>query len=162
MRQAFSLLELLLAIALGGVMAIYASLYLNTTTISRENIKLELQSHFNIITTTILQCKDLSNSMPIQDDGSLADNTLLNLLECDTSTPFPLDGGKSGFIPKPLLNFTAYTASENGSEFYFSTSTEIDSINDEALQELESGYSTNQYELTYDATTAYLKFYLSR
>ncbi len=162
MRQAFSLLELLIAIALSGVMAVFGSFYLDTLTISKENIKLELESHFNIITANILQCKDLTNSMPIQSNGSLASDTLLNTLECNTTTPYILDGGRSGFIPPPLLNFTEYRATQDASEFYFSTTTTINSINDEALQELITNYSSNQYELTSDATTTILKFYLSR
>jgi len=162
MRQAFSLLELLLAIALSGVMAMLTVFYLDTDNISKENIELELQSHFNIITPTILQCKDLTNIMPIQSNGSLASDTLLNTLECNTSTPYLIDGGKGAFIPKPLVLFSDYTATQNASEFYFSTSTELNSVSDDALQELVSDYSANQYELTSDATTTTLKFYLSR
>ncbi len=162
MRKAFSLLELFVAITLAGVMALFAFNYLNTKTLSKENIKLELQSHFNIITATILQCKEYSNIMPIQSDGSEASNTLLNTLDCNTTTPYSLDGGKGSFIPPPLNNFTAYTATQNISEFYFSTTTTINSYNDEVLQELLSRYSINQYELTSDATTTTLKFYLSR
>ena len=143
-------------------MVILSFSYLNVSTLSKQNIKTELQSHFNIITATILQCKELSNAMPIQNDGSLASATLLNTLECNTSTPYLLDGGKGSFIPKPVNTFTAYTATQNASEFYFSTTTTINSYSDEVLQELQSNYSANQYELTYDASTAYLRFYLSR
>jgi len=162
MRKAFSLIELLIVITLSGVMAILAFNYLNMETISKENIKLELQSHFNIITATILQCKEYSNIMPIQSNGSEASDTLLNTLDCNTSTPYSLDGGKGSFIPPPLNNFTAYTATQNASEFYFSTTTGINSYNDEVLQELQNSYSTSQYELTSNATTTTLKFYLSR
>ncbi len=143
-------------------MALFAFNYLNTKTLSKENIKLELQSHFNIITATILQCKEYSNIMPIQSDGSEASNTLLNTLDCNTTTPYSLDGGKGSFIPLPLNDFTDYRATQNANEFYFSTTTTINSYNDEVLQELTSRYSTNQYELSSDATTTTLKFYLSR
>ncbi len=162
MRQAFSLLELFLAIALSGVMAFFVSNYLNLDTLSKENIKTRLRSHFNIITATIFQCKELSNTMPLQSDSALANNTRLDILECNTSTPYPLDGTHGGFIPSALEGFSAYTATEDGSAFYFSTTTEIGSRDDEALQELEGDFSTNQYELIYDATTATLNFYLSR
>ena len=162
MRKAFSLLELLIVITLSGVMAILAFNYLDMETISKENIKLELQSHFNIITATVLQCKEYSNIMPIQSDGSEASDTLLNTLECNTTTPYSLDGGKGSFIPPPLNDFTAYTATQNLNEFYFTTTTSINSYNDEVLQELQNTYSSNQYELVSDATTTTLKFYLSR
>ena len=143
-------------------MALFAFNYLNTKTLSKENIKLELQSHFNIITATILQCKEYSNIMPIQSDGSEASNTLLNTLDCNTTTPYSLDGGKGSFIPLPLNDFTDYTATQNASEFYFSTTTSINSYSDEVLQDLQNTYSSNQYELTSNATTTTLKFYLSR
>jgi type II secretory pathway pseudopilin PulG len=163
MRQAFSLLEIFIAIALSGVMAYTASFfYLDTASISKQNIKTQLQSHFNVITSVILQCKEYSNVFPIQSDGSLANNTILDTLECNTSTPYLLNGGKGSFIPPSLENFTTYRATQTASEFYFSTTTAIDSINDEVLKELNSTFSTNQYVLTHDATTAYLKFYLSR
>lgn len=100
--------------------------------------------------------------MPIQSNGSLANNTLLNTLDCNTSTPYPLDGGKGTFIPPPLNNFTDYTATQNGSEFYITTTTAINSRNDDVLKDLNSTYSAQQYVLTYDTSTAYLNFYISR
>jgi hypothetical protein len=163
MRQAFSLLEIFIAIALSGVMAYTASFfYLDTASISKQNIKTQLQSHFNIITSVILQCKEYSNVFPIQSDGSLANNTILDILECNTSTPYPLNGGKGSFIPPPLNNFSAYRATQSGSEFYFSTTTALGSTNHDVLQELNGTYSSSQYILTNDATTLSLKFYLSR
>ena len=162
MRSAFSLLELLIVITLSGVMAILAFNYRDMQTISQENIKLELQSHFNIITATILQCKEYSGIMPIQSNGSEASGTLLNTLDCNTTTPYALDGGKGSFIPLPLNNFTDYTATQTGSEFYFSTTTPINSYNATVLQELQATYSLKQYELISNATTTTLKFYLSR
>lgn len=162
MKKAFSVIELAVVITLMGVMAILSVNYLNVNTLSKENTKTQLKSHINLITASILQCKDLSNAMPIQNDGSLANATLLNVLECNTSTPYLLDGGKGSFIPAPLQGFTSYSASQSGSEFYFSTSTPVNSANAEVLKELEDDYSTNQYELTDDATTSSMKFYLSR
>ncbi|MCK4974162.1 MAG: prepilin-type N-terminal cleavage/methylation domain-containing protein, partial [Sulfurimonas sp.] len=61
MKKAFSLLELIIAIALAGVIAVLSTNFINFSTISKINIKSELQSHFNIISATILQCKELSN-----------------------------------------------------------------------------------------------------
>jgi len=162
MRQAFSLLEIFIAIALSGVMAYTASFFLDTKSISKQNIKTQLQSQFNIITSVILQCKEYSNIFPLQSNGSLASSTLLNTLECNTTTPYLLDGGKGSFIPPPLDNFTDYTATQTGTEFYFSTTTPINSVNDEVLIDLNSTYSPNQYSLTYNATTAFINFYLSR
>ena len=100
--------------------------------------------------------------MPVENNTTLANGILVSALECNTTTPYQLDGGKGVFIPPAITGFTDYNATESGTEFYFSTTTTIDSTNDEVLQDLNSSYSTNQYELTYDATTATLKFYLSR
>lgn len=161
-RKAFSLIELLVVITLIGVMAALSFSYLNISTISKQNIKSEFQSHINIITATILQCKDLSGSMPTQVGEVPANNTLLNTLICNTSPTYSLDGGHGSFIPKPLSNFTTYTATQMGDIFYFTTSTPLNSPNYEVLQELQNSYSTNQYELTNDGTTATLNFYLSR
>lgn len=159
-KKAFSVIELAVVITLMGVMAILSVNYLNVNTLSKENTKTQLKSHINLITASILQCKDLSNAMPIQNDGSLANATLLSILECNTSTPYSLDADKGSFIPIPIKGFTPYSATQNGSEFYFSTSTPVNSTNDEVLKELQDDYSTRQYE--YDATTASMKFYLSR
>ena len=162
MRRAFSLLESLAAVALTGAIALFSMTYINTKYVSQESIKLELQAHINLITSTILQCKEYSQIMPVQSDGSLASDTLLDSLECNTTTPYPLDGGKGSFIPSALSQFTPYKATQNGDEFYFSTSTKVDSYQYEALQELNSTYSTQQYELDVNSTDASLKFYLSR
>ena len=162
MRQAFSLLEIFIAIALAGVMAYTTSFFLDTTTISKQNIKTQIQSHLNIITSVILQCKEYSNAFPVQSDGSLASSTLLSTLECNTTTPYALDGGKGSFIPPALDNFTDYTATQNGSEFYFSTTTPTNSINYDVLLELDTAYSPNQYDLNTTTATTILNFYLSR
>lgn len=162
MTKAFSLLELFVVIILSGVMAIFALSYINPSSISKQSIKTELQSHLNSISATILQCKELSNRMPIQTNGSYASGTLLDTLECNTTTPYALDGGKGSFIPPPPSGFTDYTATQNSSVFFVSTTAAIDSINDEVLQELNSSYSTKQYELDYNTTTVSMKFYLSR
>ncbi len=143
-------------------MAILSFSYLNVTTLSKQNIKTEFQSHLNIITATILQCKDLSNSMPTQAGEVAANGTLLNTLTCNTSPAYQLDGGHGSFIPPPLLNFTAYKATQVGEIFYFTTTTPLASASYEVLQDLQSSYSANQYELTNNGTTATLNFYLSR
>lgn len=162
MRKAFSLFELFIVISLSGVMAILSFNYMNATTLTIESIKTQLDSHINLITASIFQCKEYSNTLPINTDGSYANNSLLSSLECNTTTPYALDGGKGSFIPSPINGFSKYRATQNATEFYFSTDVLIDSTNDKALQELNSTYSPNQYELTYDETKAYLKFYILR
>ena len=162
MRKAFSLLELLLVVALAGAMAIFSFSIMDTKSLSKDVIKTQFQSHLMVISSAIFQCKELSDAMPIDANGSLASASVLNTLECNTSTPYLLDGANGSFIPPPLTGFTPYTATENGTDFYISTTTTLASTNDEVLQDLEAKYSLNQYELTHDATTAYLNFYLSR
>jgi prepilin-type N-terminal cleavage/methylation domain-containing protein len=160
LRKAFSLIELLVAITLFGIMAILSVNYYNSSTIAKNNIKAELQSHFKIITATILQCKELSTMMPIQTDGSLASNVLLNSLECNTTNTYPLDGGRGGFIPKPLSGFSEYNATQDANSFYFSTQTDLNSLNDDVLDELNSVYSNEQYQLSIVDSKRHLNFYL--
>lgn len=163
MRKAFSLIELLITVALAGAMAIFISSFIDIDTLTKDNVKTQLQSHLNIISSSILQCKELSNAMPIDSNGSiLANNTPLNSLECNTTTPYSLDGGKGSFIPPSLSGFTSYTATESGDEFYISTTTPITSRNYDVLKDLNTTYSSQQYVLTDDTTTATLNFYLSR
>ena len=154
------MIELLATITLMGVMTAFALNYMDIETSSKENIKTKFQAQLNLVTATIFQCKELSNAMPIDANGSLASNSTLNSMECNTTTPYKLNGGHGGFIPTAVTGFSEFSATQTGSEFYISTSVEINSSNDEVLQELNSSYSTNQYE--YNTTTAILKFYLSR
>jgi type II secretory pathway pseudopilin PulG len=161
-KKAFSILEVLITITLIGVMVILSVNYFNTSTISKTNIKSQLQSHFQIITASILQCKELSGIMPLQTSGLPASTTLLNTLECNTTTPYSLNGGRGSFIPSALSSFSEYTATQNANEFYFSTSTAMNSLNSEVLQDLNTTYSSKQYELSDNGTTITIKFYLSR
>ena len=161
MRKAFSILELLIAIALAGAMAIFTFNVIDINTITKDATKAELQSDLNLITSAVLQCKELSSMMPIENNGSIANDTNLSDLDCNTSTTYSLDGGRGYFMPTTLTGFTIYQATQNGDEFYISTTAEKDSKYDEILQELNTTYSTQQYVLTY-TTTANLKFYISR
>lgn len=144
-------------------MALLSINYYNTATISKDNIKSELQSHLKIITATILQCKELSGSMPIQNDGNtLANDTLLNSLDCNTTTRYKLDGGRGAFIPNSPNGFSNYKATQTNNEFYFSTTASLDTIYDDVLIDLNSTYSTRQYELISDGLNRELRFYLYR
>lgn len=143
-------------------MAALSFSYLNVSSLSKQNIKTEFQSHLNIISATILQCKDLSNKMPTLAGEVAANATLLNTLICNTTPTYTLDGSHGAFIPKPLLNFTSYRATQSGDIFYFTTTTPLNSPNYEVLDELQTNYSANQYELSNDGVTATLNFYLSR
>ena len=162
MKKAFSMIELLAVITLMGVMTALAFNYMDIETSSKDNIKTKFQAQLNLVTATIFQCKELSNAMPIDANGSLANNSTLSSMECNTTTPYALNGGHGGFIPTAVTGFSNFNATQNGSEFYISTTTDANSYNDKVLQELNSTYSTQQYVLTHDTTTAYLNFYLSR
>jgi len=151
----------MVAIFLLGIMASLSINYYDTATISQQNIKSQLQSHIQIITATILQCKELSGIMPLQDDGSTADDTILNTMECNTTTTYKLDGQKGSFIPKSLNGFSDYKATQDNTKFYFETSTTIGTTQDNVLIELNSTYSPNQYKLSSQNNTRYMKFYIS-
>ena len=100
--------------------------------------------------------------MPLQTNGNLADATNVDTLECNTTTPYSLDGGKGSFIPQSLKDFTTYKATQTANEFYFYTTTPLNSYNDDVLVELNSTYSTNQYNLSDDGVDRTMKFYISR
>ena len=162
MRKAFSIIELFFAIALAGAMAIFTATFFDITAIFKETTKSKFQSDLNLITTAVLQCKELSTIMPIESNGSLANDSNLSDLECNTSTPYALDGGRGYFIPPAPTGFTKYKATQNADEFYIATTAGINTNADDVLKDLNTTYSAQQYVLTHDATTAYLNFYISR
>lgn len=161
-KKAFTLVEIIITILLMGIMATLGYFYLNMSTMNRSKYISILQSHFNVIEAMSFQCKSLSEQMPNQIGGADAVDTNLTLLECNTSTPYAFNGGRYGFIPVPPNGFTAYTATESGNIFYITTTAENNSTQDEAFKKLILNYTSQQAELSHDATTATFKFYLSR
>lgn len=161
-KKAFTLLELSITVILTGLLATLGYYYVSTTSLKRSQYKTTLQSHFNLIESMVFQCKSLSEQMPNQIGGANALDTNLTLLECNTSTPYLLNGGRNGFVPVPPTGFTAYTATEVGTAFYITTTADNNSTQDEALQKLAVNYTSTQAELNHSATTATFKFYLSR
>lgn len=161
-KQAFTLIEVLLTIFLVGVLSTIGYYYISTSSLKKSEYKTVLQAHFNLIESMVFQCKNLSEQMPNQVGGADALNTNLNLLECNTSTPYTFNGGRNGFVPIPPAGFTAYTATESGTQFYITTTANNNTVQDEALTKLSLNYTATQAELTHDATTATFKFYLSR
>lgn len=162
MRKAFSLIEVLVAVALAGAIAFFTISFIDAASLSKESIKTELKAHLNLITSIVLRCKDLSNSMPTQTGATPANATLLSTLECNTSPTYNIDGGQGAFVPVALRGFSAYTATQSGDAFFITTTTPVTSRNYEVLQDLNTSYSSNQYLLTNDTTTATLNFYISR
>lgn len=161
-KKAFTLVEVLLTIFLVGVMSALGYFYISTTGLKQAEYKTALQSQFNLIESMVFQCKSLSEQMPNQVGGANALDTNLTDLECNTSTPYSLDGGRNGFVPIPPVGFTAYTATEVGTTFYISTTADNNSTQDEAFQRLALNYTSTQAELNHSGTTATFKFYLSR
>lgn len=161
-KKAFTLVEVIIAVFLMGVMVALGYSYLNMSTMSRSKYLSILQSHFNAIEAMTFQCKSLSEQMPNQVGGADAADTNLTLLECNTSTPYAFDGGRYGFVPVSPTGFTAYTATESGTAFYVATTADNNSTQDEALKKLILNYTSQQAELSHDGTTATFRFYLSR
>lgn len=161
-KKAFTLVEAALTIFLVGLMGTLGYYYFNLSSMSRIQYKSTLQSQINLIESMVFQCKSLSEQMPNQSGGADASNTLLTDLECNTSVPYPLDGGRNGFVPVPPGGYTPYTATEAGSAFYVMTTAENNSTQDEALKKLILNYTSQQAVLEHNATSATFKFYLSR
>jgi hypothetical protein len=162
-RNAFTLVEIAMTVFLVGVLGTISYYYLNLSKITQIQYKSTVQSHINLIESTVFQCKSLSEQFPKELDGSTnASNTLLSELECNTSTPYDLDGGRNGFVPLPPGALTPYRATESGSVFFISTSAENNSTEHEALRKLILGYTDTQAVLESNATDTTLKFYLSR
>ncbi len=161
-KKAFTLVEVLLTIFLVGVMSALGYFYISITGLKQAEYKTALQSQFNLIESMVFQCKSLSEQMPNQVGGANALDTNLTDLECNTSTPYSLDGGRNGFVPIPPVGFTAYKATEVGPTFYISTTADNNSTQDEAFKRLALNYTSRQAELNHSTTTATFKFYLSR
>lgn len=161
--KAFTLIELAVTIFLAGLLGSLGYFYLNTSNIQKLQYETTLQSHINLIEAMVFQCKELSEQFPKElNTSSDATDTLLTELECNTSTPYTLDGGKNGFVPLPPAGFTSYKATEVGNVFYIMTTTENNSTQDEALKSLILKYTSQQATLDHNASSAIFKFFLSR
>lgn len=161
--KAFTLIELAVTIFLAGLLGSLGYFYLNTSNFQKLHYETALQSHINLIESMVFQCKSLSEQFPKElNTSSVASNTLLTQLECNTSVPYALDGGKNGFVPFPPTGFSSYTATESGTIFYVQTTAENNSTQDEALKKLILSYTSTQATLEHNATSAIFKFYLSR
>lgn len=162
-RSAFTQIEIALSVFLAGLMGALTYYYINLSSLNRSQYKSALQSHFNLIESMVFQCKSLSEQFPKELDSSTnASNTLLTELECNTSIPYSLNGGRNGFIPLPPTGFTPYKATESGSIFFITTSADNNSTQDDALKNLILNYTPQQASLEHNATSAIFKFYLSR
>lgn len=162
-RNAFTQIEIALSVFLAGLMGALTYYYINLSSLNRSQYKSTLQSHFNLIESMVFQCKSLSEQFPKELDSSTnASNTLLTELECNTSIPYSLNGGRNGFIPLPPTGFTPYKATESGSIFFITTSADNNSTQDDALKNLILNYTPQQASLEHNATSAIFKFYLSR
>ncbi|MDO9056441.1 MAG: hypothetical protein Q7U69_07805 [Sulfuricurvum sp.] len=162
-RSAFTQIEIALSVFLAGLMGALTYYYINLSSLNRSQYKSALQSHFNLIESMVFQCKSLSEQFPKELDSSTnASNTLLTELECNTSIPYSLNGGRNGFIPLPPTGFTPYKATESGSIFFIATSADNNSTQDDALKNLILNYTPQQASLEHNATSAIFKFYLSR
>ncbi|MDP2849945.1 MAG: hypothetical protein Q8M43_11310 [Sulfuricurvum sp.] len=162
-RSAFTQIEIALSVFLAGLMGALTYYYINLSSLNKSQYKSALQSHFNLIESMVFQCKSLSEQFPKELDSSTnASNTLLTELECNTSIPYSLNGGRNGFIPLPPTGFTPYKATESGSIFFIATSADNNSTQDDALKSLILNYTPQQASLEHNATSAIFKFYLSR
>jgi len=162
-KKAFTQIEVALTVFLTGLMGALTYYYINVSTLNRIQYQSTLQSHFNLIESMVFQCKSLSEQFPEDlNTSTKATNTLLTLLDCNTSTPYSLDGGRNGFVPVPPNGFSAYRATESGTTFYVMTSADNNSTESKALEKLILNYNSRQATLEHNATSAIFKFYLSR
>lgn len=162
-RKAFTLIEIALTIFLAGIIGTLTYYYFNLSTMRKIQYKSALQSQINLVESMVFQCKSLSEQFPKElNTSTLASDTLLSELECNTSTPYSFNGGKNGFVPIPPGEFSPYTATESGNTFFISTSADNNSTEDKALQGLIINYTPQQATLEHNATSATFKFYLSR
>lgn len=162
-KKGFTLVEMAVTVFLAGLLGSFGYYYFNTSSLNRSHYKSSVQSHFSLIESMVFQCKSLSEQFPEDlNTSTLANDTLLSELECNTSIPYALNGGRNGFVPVPPTGFSAYTATEAGSEFYVRTTAENNSTQDEAFQKLILNYTLAQATLEHNLTHATFKFYLSR
>ncbi len=159
-RSGFTLLEALLAIALIGVMGAVSFTYLNISTLTSTQEKSQLQTHITLLSSMVLECKTLSESMPKQSGGGNASSTLMSELVCQTTPTYLLNGGKHAFVPKPPTGFDPYTATELGGVF---TLTLTATAGNKVLESIYNGYLPTQ--ATFNSNVggrAVLSIYLAR
>lgn len=150
----------MLTIALAGAMVALTYSYINSLGVSSMMQKSELSNKLQSITTTLLQCKDLSSDMPKKEDKSKADDDDLSSLECQSDPTYKIDSGKGGFIPSPPKGFSTFKAKEENSSFYVSTTAKLNSTAHSILKEMKSNYSASQFELEEKDGEVKLKFYI--
>jgi prepilin-type N-terminal cleavage/methylation domain-containing protein len=161
-KKAFSLVELLVAIALSGVMAALFYNYVNYAYYKNQSLKTTIQTHFSSITAAILHCKSVSDLFATQAGGVEASDTPVSELECQSSPPFMLDGYDAFFMPKAPSGFDAYSATQSGNAFYIKTAVDANSDFTQALYDLNASYSSNQYELALQGGKLEATYYISR
>jgi len=143
-RNGFSLVEALLAIALLGVMGGLTFYYLNISTLTSTQAKSQLQTHITLLSSMVLECKTLSESMPKQSGGANASSTLVSDLVCQTTPTYNLNGGRHAFVPKPPTGFDTYTATELGGDFFITFATLHGSVEAKVLESIYNGYLPTQ------------------
>lgn len=143
-------------------MAVLFYNYTNYGYFKTQSLKTTLQTNFSSFTQAVLHCQSLSDAFPTQSDGSTASNTPIINLECQTTPSYALDGHDSFFMPMAPNGFDAYTATQNGSEFYLQTAASEGSDFAKALEDLNTSYSPNQYTLNTAGGKINARYYISR
>lgn len=163
-KKAFTQIEVAMTVFLAGLMGALTYYYVNVSTMNRLQYQSTLQSHFNLLESMVFQCKSLSEQFPkdLNATSMNASDTLITQLECNTSTPYSLNGGRNGFVPVPPNGFSAYKATESGNTFYIMTSADNNTTESKAFDKLILNYTSRQATLEHNVTSAIFKFYLSR
>ncbi len=143
-RKGFTLFEALLAIALIGVMGFFSFTYLNISTLTSTQAKAQLQTHITLLSSMVLECKTLSESMPKQTGGANANATYMDQLVCQTTPTYNLNGGRHAFVPKSPTGFDTYTATELGGDFFITFAALHGSVEAKVLESIFNGYLPTQ------------------
>jgi prepilin-type N-terminal cleavage/methylation domain-containing protein len=147
-KRAFSLVEVLIAIALLSAIAMYSyKNYINLDSVDTVLKSTKIKSDITLITSIIIKCNDISNNFPKNSDNSDANGSLLRTLECKSTTPYSIDGDKGGFIPKLPSGISDWSATESSGEFYIETSADKNSHLADVLKELSKSYPSSQVSL---------------
>jgi type II secretory pathway pseudopilin PulG len=127
-KKSFSLIEILIVIAVISAMAIFTKSYISTDSIFQvKNITL-LKSQVVTLTTMLLKCKSKSSQFP-KYNGTNSNDNLFSLLQCPTSPPYDIVSSDSLFSTQEVDNLSSWYATENTAQFVVYVKTTNNNLN---------------------------------
>jgi hypothetical protein len=116
LKRAFSVVELLLVIAVISAMAFLSKKYINIDLISETKITTTIKSQIVSISTILLKCKSQSNKFPKYNGNDANDNELTNM-KCQTTNPYYIIEDNSMLKNQEINDLSNWYAKEDNYKF---------------------------------------------